>query len=160
MGEVDRIGDLPYIQNLGKSKDNIEIEGVFYLCMNDERSLQQKLLDGVIQHVLNERNISTIIEDAIFPKSTTEYKTINDVRNSNLCRTPNNLISDSGEIIRKFVIESITENQLFFDKNGSPKKVEFSLNLRSVPESKNTFIGISSSIVNTLTDLSRSFLKW
>ena len=158
--EVERIGDLPYIQNLGKSKDNIEIEGTFYPKINDDRNAQQKTIDGVFQHGLNENIIGTFIQDSIFPKPTTGYKTINDVRNSHLCKTPNNLISDSGEVLGKFVIASITENQSFFDKNGTPKKVEFSLNLRSVPETKNFFLDKSSSVVNTLTDLARSLLKW
>jgi hypothetical protein len=32
--DTDRVGDLPYVQNLGIAKDNVEIEGVFYPKLN------------------------------------------------------------------------------------------------------------------------------
>jgi len=158
--EVERIGDLPYIQNLGKSKDNIEIEGTFYPRINDSRNVQQKLMDGVLQHGLNHGAITTIVEDTIFPKPRSSYQTINDIRNSHLCRTPNNLISDAGEVLGKFVIAAIKEDQTFFDKNGMPKKVEFSLNLRSIPDSKSFFLDKTSSLNTVISNLARSLLKW
>jgi phage protein U len=32
--DTDRVGDLPYVQNLGIAKDNVEIAGVFYPKLN------------------------------------------------------------------------------------------------------------------------------
>jgi phage protein U len=32
--DTDRVGDLPYVQNLGIAKDNVEVEGVFYPKLN------------------------------------------------------------------------------------------------------------------------------
>jgi phage protein U len=32
--ETERVGDLPYVQNLGIAKDNGEIEGVFFPKLN------------------------------------------------------------------------------------------------------------------------------
>jgi phage protein U len=98
----------------------------------------------------------------IFPESRGSYNSINDIRNSNLCKTANNLITDSGEILGKFVIVSITENQSYFNKNGTPQKVEFTLTLKRTPGVSNSFVGVdgSNSLINIITDLARNYLKW
>jgi phage protein U len=126
---IDRAGDLPYVQNLGITKDDIEIGGIFY----------PKL-------IANNSN----------------YRTVADIRNSNLCKTANNLITDFGEILGKFVIVSITENQSYFDKNGVAQKVEFKLMLKRTPGAKDAFVGIggANSLVDTDTNLARGYLKW
>jgi phage protein U len=79
-----------------------------------------------------------------------------------LCKTANNLITDSGEILGKFVIVSITESQSYFGKDGTPQKVEFTLTLKRTPGVSNSFVGIdgSTSIIDTLTNLAKSYLKW
>ena len=82
--DSERIGDIPNLQNLGISRDQIEIEGVFY-----------PKLSG---------------------------KSIDEIRNSSLVKSANNLITDNGEILGKFVIVSIKENQSYFDTNGKPRQ--------------------------------------
>lgn len=123
--ENERIGELPLLQNLGISRDQIEIEGVFYPRIND-----------------NKKNMS-------------------DIRNSNLVKKANNLITDNGEILGKFVIVSIKENQSYFDKDGKPQKVEFSMILKRSPEQATvTNLIEKDSIVDAVTKLSRSYLRW
>jgi len=123
--ENERIGELPLLQNLGISRDQIEIEGVFYPRIND-----------------NKKNMS-------------------DIRNSNLVKKANNLITDNGEILGKFVIVSIKENQSYFDKDSKPQKVEFSMILKRSPEQATvTNLIEKDSIVDAVTKLSRSYLRW
>jgi len=128
----DRVGGLPFVQNLGMSSDQIEIAGVFYPKLN-----------------------------ANSQGSSSGYSSIDDIKNSDLCSKENNLINDKGEILGKFVIVSIAETQSFFDKNGMPQKTEFTLSLKRVPDEKASFVsGSTSTIESALTDLSRSYLKW
>ena len=48
----------------------------------------------------------------------------------------------------------IKENQSYFDKNGEPQKVEFSMSL------KRANFQVSTNTVESMTNLSRSYLKW
>jgi phage protein U len=101
--------------------------------------------------------------DGLFPSgSGGNYKSIADIRNSDLCKTANNLIADSGEIIGKFVIISITETQSYFNKSGVPQKVEFKLTLKRTPGVKDAFVGIdgANSLIDIITNLARNYLKW
>lgn len=123
--EVERIGSLPLFQNLGKNKDTIELEGVFY----------PKLNSGV-------------------------YNTIDSIRNSNLCTTPNNLILDSGEILGKFVITSIKETLLTFSSDGTPQKVEFSMTLKCVSDTKLYTTTTNSSGLNTALEIAKRLSLW
>ena len=91
------------------------------------------------------------------------YNSIDSIRTSNLCKAASNLISDNGEILGKFVIASIKETQSYFDKNGQPQKIEFSLVLKRSPGTANNTITTdtnSTSIATTLTNLARSYLRW
>jgi phage protein U len=90
------------------------------------------------------------------------YSTIADIRNSDLRKTANNLITDSGEILGKFVIVSISETQSYFNKNGVAQKVEFRLTLKRTPGVKDAFVGIdgANSLIDIVTNLARSYLKW
>lgn len=47
---------------------------------------------------------------------------------------PHILVTDQGRILGKFVILSVKEKQSFFHQNGSPKKQEFTVNLREYGE--------------------------
>ena len=116
--DAERIGDLPNLQNLGISKDQIEVDGVFYPKLNRSGF----------------------------------YNSVDSIRNSDLCKIASNLINDNGEILGKFVIASIKETQSYFDKNGQPQKIEFTLTLKKSPSEN------SVSIVDT--NLARSYLKW
>ena len=121
--DSERIGDIPNLQNLGISRDQIEIEGVFY-----------PKLSG---------------------------KSIDEIRNSSLVKTANNLITDNGKILGKFVIVSIKENQSYFDKNGKPQKVEFSMTLKRSPEQVSaTSLIKNDSIIDAVTKLARTYLRW
>ena len=111
------------LQNLGISRDQIEIEGVFY-----------PKLSG---------------------------KSIDEIRNSSLVKSANNLITDNGEIFGKFVIVSIKENQSYFDTNGKPQKIEFTLVLKRSPEQASaTSLIKNDSIVDAVTKLARTYLRW
>ena len=59
------------------------------------------------------------------------YDSIDAIRTSNLCKIASNLINDNGEILGKFVIASIKETQSYFDANGNPQKIEFTLTLNA-----------------------------
>ena len=121
--DSEKIGDIPNLQNLGISRDQIEIEGVFYPKLSE--------------------------------------KSIDEIRNSSLVKSANNLITDNGEIFGKFVIVSIKENQSYFDKNGKPQKVEFSMTLKRSPEQVSaTSLIKNDSIIDAVTKLARSYLRW
>lgn len=156
----ERIGDLPFLQNLGITKDTIEIEGVFYPKLNAKTQYNsvEKLVVGEVQERLQGYAIKELGGTGLFDQG--GYKSINDIRLSNLCKVASNLISDSGEILGKFVIASIKETQSYFDKNGIPQKIEFTLVLKRTPEITESVISNSGSIVNALTNLARSYLKW
>ncbi|MBR1734604.1 MAG: phage tail protein [Alphaproteobacteria bacterium] len=140
--DSERIGDLPNLQNLGISKDQIEIEGVFYPKLHGDVSWS---------------NITSSLG-----KNTISYTSIADIRSSDLCRMANNLINDNGEILGRFVIVSISETQSYFDKNGVPQKIEFTLTLKRSSGNTNATIdlGNETSIVDSLTNLARSYLRW
>ena len=79
-----------------------------------------------------------------------------------MCRMANNLINDSGEILGKFVITSVKETQSYFDEKGQPQKIEFTLSLKRSPESISsaTWNNSSDSVINTTTNIARSYLRW
>ena len=144
--DAERVGDLPNLQNLGIAKDQIEIEGVFYPKFNKENSV----INSVGMNILNLSENSG-------------YSSIESIRSSDLCKMANNLINDNGEILGKFVISSIKETQSFFDRNGKPQKIEFILILKRSPAVTNSIEWSGSSetsIVDTLTKLARSYLRW
>jgi phage protein U len=162
--DTDRVGDLPYVQNLGIAKDNVEIEGVFYPKLN--AATQYNSVDKMAMSIATEKAQDFARQQLglndILPKNNGSYQTIADIRNSDLCKTANNLITDSGEILGKFVIISINETQSFFSKNGVPQKVEFTLTLKRTPGVKDAFVGIdgANSLIDIITNLARSYLKW
>lgn len=153
--DTERVGDLPNLQNLGPSKDQIEIEGVFYPKFNKGNSLNNILGSSTV----------TRISDFLNSDTNTGYNSIDAIRASNLCKLANSLINDNGEILGKFVISSIKEIQSYFDKNGNAQKIEFTLVLKRSPGATNTIAwnessNDSSSIIDTLTNLARSYLRW
>jgi phage protein U len=163
--DTDRVGDLPYVQNLGIAKDNVEIEGVFYPKLNAATQYNSidKMAIGIAKEKAKDFALQQLGLDGLFPSgSGGDYKSIADIRNSELCKTANNLITDSGEILGKFVIISISETQSYFNKNGVPQKVEFSLNLKRTPGVKDAFVGIdgANSLIDIITNLARSYLRW
>ena len=151
--DAERIGDLPSLQNLGISKDQIEIEGVFYPKFTKENSINNIIGNSVTSQVINFLNLKK-----------SRYDSIEAIRASNLCKIASNLISDDGEILGKFVITSIKETQSYFDKNGNPQKIEFTLTLKKSPSTTNSSVVLNSdssnSFVDTLTNLARSYLRW
>ncbi len=151
--DAERIGDLPNLQNLGISKDQIEIEGIFYPKFTKENSINNIIGNSVTSKVINFLNLEK-----------SGYDSIEAIRTSALCKIANNLISDNGEIIGKFVIISIKETQSYFDKNGKPQKIEFTLVLKRSPSTTNSSVVLNSdssnSFVDTLTNLARSYLRW
>ena len=151
--DAERIGDLPNLQNLGISKDQIEIEGVFYPKFTKENSINNIIGNSVTSQVINFLNLKK-----------SGYDSIEAIRASNLCKIASNLISNDGEILGKFVITSIKETQSYFDKNGKPQKIEFTLTLKKSPSTTNSSVILNSdsstSFVDTLTNLARSYLKW
>ena len=153
--DAERIGDLPNLQNLGMAKDQIEIEGVFYPKLNIR---SRNTVENLIGNVIGENQMSSA------QMFTGNYSNIDDIRISNLCKVANNLINDNGEILGKFVITSIKETQSYFDSNGRPQKIEFTLVLKRSPSTINSSAVLnnnsSSSFVDTLTNLARSYLRW
>jgi phage protein U len=162
--DTDRVGDLPYVQNLGIAKDNVEIEGVFYPKLNAATQYNSidKMAIGVATEKVKDFALQQLGLSDIFPKNNGSYQTIADIRNSELCKTANNLITDSGEILGKFVIISISETQSYFNKSGVPQKVEFKLTLKRTPGVKDAFVGVdgANSLIDIVTNLARSYLKW
>jgi phage protein U len=163
--DTDRVGDLPYVQNLGIAKDNVEIEGVFYPKLN--AATQYNSVDKMTMSIATEKAQDFVRQqlglDGLFPSgSGGDCKSIADIRNSELCKTAKNLITDSGEILGKFVIVSISETQSFFNKNGVPQKVEFTLTLKRTPGVKDAFVGIdgANSLIDIITNLARNYLRW
>lgn len=122
--EIERIGDLPFLQYLGRQKETIEITGTFY------------------------------------PKFSENYKCIDNIRESKLCKTANNLISDTGEILGKFVITSIEETQEYFDATGIAKKIEFSIKLKRAADDQNSYIENSSTLFQITSNITGGYLKW
>lgn len=160
--DAEIIGNLPNLQNLGISKDQIEIEGVFYPKINEKK--YNSIEKFVIGTDTNQIQNSVFQESTFFGSSSNGYKSIDDIRKSNLCKIASNLINDNGEILGKFVITSIKETQSYFDKNGLPQKIEFSLILKKSPSTTNNSAVLnndsSTSFVDTLTNLARSNLRW
>jgi phage protein U len=162
--DTDRVGNLPYVQNLGIAKDNVEIEGIFYPKLN--AATQYNCMDKMAIDIAKEKTKDFALQQLglsdILPKNDTNYQTIADIRNSDLCKTANNLITDSGEILGKFVIISISETQSYFNKNGVPQKVEFKLTLKRTPGVKDAFGGVdgANSLIDVITNLARNYLKW
>ncbi len=150
--DTERVGDLPNLQNLGVAKDQIEIEGVFYPKFNRENSVINTVGNSVTSKIMNFLNLS----------ENSGYSSIDAIRSSDLCKIASNLISDNGEILGKFVIASIKETQSYFGRNGKPQKVEFTLILKRSPGMTNSIAWSSSenSIVDTVTNIARSYLKW
>ena len=150
--DTERVGDLPNLQNLGVAKDQIEIEGVFYPKFNRENSVINTVGNSVTSKIMNFLNLS----------ENSGYDSIDAIRSSDLCKIASNLINDNGEILGKFVIASIKETQSYFDRNGKPQKVEFTLILKRSPGTANSIAWSSSenSIVDTATNIARSYLKW
>ena len=150
--DTERVGDLPNLQNLGVSKDQIEIEGVFYPKFNKENSVTNTIGNSVTSKIMNFLNFS----------ENSGYSNIEAIRSSDLCKIASNLINDNGEILGKFVISSIKETQSYFDRNGKPQKVEFTLILKRSPGTTNSIAWSSSenSVVDTATNIARSYLRW
>ncbi|MBO4406052.1 MAG: phage tail protein [Alphaproteobacteria bacterium] len=150
--DTERVGDLPNLQNLGVSKDQIEIEGVFYPKFNKENSVVSGLGNSVTSKIMNFLNLS----------ENSEYSSIEAIRSSDLCKIASNLINDNGEILGKFVISSIKETQSYFGRNGKPQKIEFTLILKRSPGATNSIAWSASenSIVDTATNIARSYLRW
>ena len=150
--DTERVGDLPNLQNLGVSKDQIEIEGVFYPKFNKENSVTNTIGNSVTSKIMNFLNLS----------ENSEYSSIEAIRSSDLCKIASNLISDNGEILGKFVISSIKETQSYFGRNGKPQKIEFTLILKRSPGATNSIAWSASenSIVDTATNIARSYLRW
>ena len=151
--DSDRIGDIPNLQNLGTASDQIEIEGVFYPAFSGNSLLTSigignSTTNGILRALTQAEEV---------------YASVADIRNSSLCTMANVLISDNGEILGCYVITRIQETQSFFDANGKPKKVEFSLTLKRSPEESTATALISSgenSLIKTATNIARSFLRW
>jgi len=149
---VDRVGGLSNLQNLGMSKDHVEIEGVFYPKFKLGYNIVNEIENRPISGILNFLNFMTDFG----------YNSVEAIRSSKLCRTANNLISDNGEILGKFVISSIRETQTIFGTNGNPQKIEFTLDLERSPSETDdvTWNGTTSSVVGAVTSLARSYLRW
>ena len=162
--DTDRVGDLPYVKNLGIAKDNVEIEGIFYPKLNaaTQYNSLDKMAIGIAKEKAQDFALQQLGLDGLFPSGSGDYKTVADIRNSDLCKTANNLITDSGEILGKFVIIFISETQSFFNKNGVAQKVEFRLTLKRTPGVSDAFSGIlgSDSLISVITNLARNYLKW
>ena len=151
--DAERVGDLPNLQNLGIAKDQIEIEGVFYPKFNKGNSIINTVGNSVTSKIMNFLNLS----------KNSGYGSIDAIRSSDLCKIANNLINDNGEILGKFVIASIKETQSYFGKDGKPQKVEFTLILKRSPGTTNSIAwsdNSETSVVDTLTNLARSYLRW
>lgn len=144
------------------SSDKIEIEDVFYPKLNagtQYNSIEKLVGDTVTKQVKNAAaNCLGFGLDNFFSR----YNTLNDLRNSKLCKIASNLINDNGEILGKFVITSVKETQSYFDQNGDAQKIEFSLVLKRSPGETTGAAAITggSSFVDTMTNLARSYLRW
>ena len=150
--DAERVGDLPNLQNLGVAKDQIEIEGVFYPKFAKENSINNIIGNSITSKVMNFLNLS----------ENSGYNSIEAIRSSDLSKIANNLINDNGEILGKFVISSIKETQSYFDANGKPQKIEFTLVLKRSPNTINavTWNSTGNSVVGAITNIARTYLRW
>ena len=151
--DTERVGDLPNLQNLGVAKDQIEIEGVFYPKFNKENSVINTVGNSITSKIMNFLNLS----------ENSGYSSIDAIRSSDLCKIASNLINDNGEILGKFVIASIKETQSYFDKNGKPQKIEFTLILKRSPGATNSIAwsGLdNNSVAEAITNIARTYLRW
>ena len=151
--DTERVGDLPNLQNLGISKDQIEIEGVFYPKFSNEGSINSYIGNSVSTKILNFLNLT----------ESPGYNNLDAIRSSDLCKIASNLINDSGEILGKFVIASIKETQSYFGRNGKPQKIEFTLILKRSPSTTNSVSWgnvDNTSVVGAVTNIARSYLRW
>lgn len=156
--EMENVGDLPNFQNLGISSDEITIEGVFYPKIHGNRSFFNNTTVG---NGMSSGAGGLLNQLANSFSESQSYASIDDIRNSDLCKIANHLISDNGTILGRFVIASISEKQSYFDENGQAKKIEFTLSLKRSLGSKGSTISSSgSNIVDAMTDLARSYLRW
>lgn len=156
--EMENVGDLPNFQNLGVASDEITIEGVFYPKIHGNKSFFRNATMGSSASSEAGGLLNRLVQS--FSESQS-YASLDDIRNSDLCKIANHLISDNGTILGRFVIASVKETQSYFDENGQPKKIEFSLSLkRSLGSKGSTISSAGSNIVNSMTDLARSYLKW
>lgn len=154
--DAERIGDLPNLQNLGMSSDKIEIEGVFYPKLN------LKMQFNFIENRAINQAINYISQQLGGDNTEAGYKSIDDIRQSMLCKIASNLINDNGEILGKFVISSIKETQSYFDKNGRAQKIEFSLVLKRSPgKTESSMIyNEKTAFASIATSIARSYLRW
>ena len=104
---------------------------------------------------LGEKQETVEITGVFYPKFSENYKTISDIRNSNLISRPNSFITESGEVLGKFVITSIEENQSYFDKDIGAKRIEFSIKLKKIPYEQ-----VGSSLETTISNVSNKSLRW
>lgn len=152
--DIERVGNLPNLQNLGIAKDQIEIEGVFYPGFAKQPDWNSVIASESLSGAVNS------VAATIMP-SVGNYTSISDIRKSNLIKAASNLINDSGEILGKFVIASIKETQSYFDKDGNAQKIEFTMILKRSPaKAESNALVQNDSIVNTITKLARNYLRW
>ena len=154
-GNSERVGDLPNLQNLGPDRDQIEIEGVFY------PNFYCNTLTALNTITTDNSTINGLIR--LLAKGDGNYTSVDDIRNSTLCTTANTLISDDGRILGRYVISLIKETQSYFDSNGKPRKIEFTLTLKRSPEESAVSALIKDSVkslADVATNIARSFLKW
>ena len=104
---------------------------------------------------LGEKQETIEITGVFYPKFSENYKTISDIKHSNLISKPNNFISDSGEVLGKFIIASIEENQSFFDKDIGAKRIEFSIKLKKISEDQTKDI-----LETTNSNVTNKSLRW
>lgn len=104
---------------------------------------------------LGEKQETVEITGVFYPKFSENYKTISDIKNSNLISKPNNFISDSGEVLGKFIITSIEENQSYFEKDIGAKRIEFSIKLKRIPDEQSGGV-----LETTNSNVSNKSLRW
>lgn len=102
------------------------------------------------------------ISGVFYAQFNPEMKTVDDIRRSQLTTQANNLITNQGKVLGRFVLVSIQENMSSFNKKDIPLKTEFTMVLKRTPESSvgSAVLKKPTATVNSTTDLSRSYLRW
>ncbi|WP_254229436.1 phage tail protein [Wolbachia pipientis] len=71
------------------------------------------------------------LEGVIYFNNLNGINRLNSIKEAEKDQKPNTLVDGLGNVLGQFVITRLEEKQTYFFPNGLPKKVEFSLSLKS-----------------------------
>lgn len=97
------------------------------------------------------------IEGVIFPHFKGGLGQLESMRQEAGQGQPLLLVEGSGKVLGRWVIESVTENQSVFEKNGTPQQIEFTLEIRKADDSRNNTINDLAMVIGGARQLAGYF---